>query len=288
MRVEDFLEWKWSDIENVLPEIKESKTDVIQISPVQPCKADLEYKWYFLFQPFGFTIGNCKGTKEELKSLCSKAKDLGIKVSVNLIINHTASDDNNCSIPHKYVDDELKNNRFIWKYQKMIEDWEDRYECVNYCNGLPALELGNHDLQEIIFNFINELIEIGVSAFRIDAAKHIKLPCEGSDFFERLSDKFKDILLYGETIFCNKELLQEYQKYILTLNNLSNEAYNIDRDKEIVFVESHDSFLDSDIGYTRKLSEQQVLENYNYLKKDFPNTIHYNRPFSNAWKYANR
>lgn len=42
MRVEDFLEWKWSDIENVLPEIKESKTDVIQISPVQPCKADLE------------------------------------------------------------------------------------------------------------------------------------------------------------------------------------------------------------------------------------------------------
>ena len=55
------------------------------------------------------------------------------------------------------------------------------------------------------------------------------------------------------------------------------------------FMRNWDSFLNDDrSGYTKRLSKEQILINWKYLIKDFPNTIFYTRPFDNSWMYANK
>ena len=100
---------------------------------------------------------------------------------------------------------------------------------------------------------------------------------------------YKKVMRFGEVINETSDLMNMYHKYIGTINNLSDSAYRVDKTKELVFVESHDSFLNDDrSGYTKRLSEEDILINWKYLIKDFPNTIFYPRPFSDMWKYANK
>ena len=47
-------------------------------------------------------------------------------------------------------------------------------------------------------------------------------------------------------------------------------------------------FLDSSIGYTSSWSEEKILNEYKYIKRDFNNVLFYSRPFSEAWRYANK
>ena len=87
-----------------------------------------------------------------------------------------------------------------------------------------------------------------------------------------------DLIVYGEIIYEAKELLKKYQKYVNVLVNLSADAYEIDRNKEFVFFESHDSYhADSRIGWSYRLNDDQIIENYGFLCRDFANTVFYSR-----------
>lgn len=52
--------------------------------------------------------------------------------------------------------------------------------------GLPGLNLANHELQNMIIVFLNELVDCGVMGFQFDAAKSIVLPQERNDFWIRV------------------------------------------------------------------------------------------------------
>ncbi|MDD2434755.1 MAG: alpha-amylase family glycosyl hydrolase [Bacilli bacterium] len=281
MRILHLLNWKLNDIINELEQINNQGFNAVQINPIQPLKEDNYSNWWLSYQPCGFRIGNQYGSKEDLIRLCECANNYNIRIIADVICNHMAGSNDNQIKPHDQVDEILKNNPQFWKEPKNIDDWDNRYQVINYCIGnLPGLQLQNHDLQNIIINFLNELIDCGVSGFRFDAAKSIALPQENCDFWTRVIYHLKkyDIFLYGEVIFADQELLYNYSRYI---NITTNSDYN-DKSLKVAYIENHDSYFE--FKYTMHKSPDDINNEYRYLTEEYVHTLYYARPYSDAWK----
>ena len=189
--------------------------------------------------------------------------------------------------PNKEVDEVLKSNPYFWREKKNI-DYNNRYSVINHCNGCPSLRMDNWDLQDIIIKFMNTLIDAGVRGFRIDSGKMISTPEEnGNTFWTRVLENLHhkdELFIYAEVIFPDKQLIEKYSKYVKVLKELSHTSYEVDKNSTVNFIESHDSFLDKTIGFTARLTDDQIIENYRYLVRDFPNTVFYCRPNSDMWR----
>jgi alpha-amylase len=235
-----------------------------------------------IYQPINFNIGNRIGDKEALSTLCYEANKNGLIVVADAVINHLASSDNVGSlIPNKMCDREILENKDSFKIRKNVDNWDDRYQVINYCMSLPGLNPNSRLVQKKIIDMLNEYISLGVSGFRFDAAKSIALPEEGCDFFPNIThalSKWLDII-YGEVLFSDKDLIQKYAKYMKVLTN--SDAYNIN--DIIKFVENKDSYLSRDLGWTRNAKTWEINEWYNGLCMYYPNTLYYARNYSNDW-----
>ncbi len=298
MRILQCLNWDIKDIEKQLDEIAEQGFDTIQIGPVQPLKEDTKDNWWLQYQPCGFSIGNQYGTKEDLRNLCQRAMIYNIKVVVDVVFTHMA-EGKKAMEPHERVDKSLVNNKYIWREKKSLlspADYDDRYRVTHHCAGnLPGLNMYNWDLQDKVGDFLNELMECGVSGFRVDSGKSIPLPTDefddkslpdsrGCDFFPRIWDKIKDKepILYIEVLNVSSNLLKDYSKYGFVLTEM---AYDdVDQDKIVAFAESHDQYFNWRHNVISPISDGEITRNYAVKVKFYDNTLYYARPFSNEWK----
>lgn len=284
------FQWDCDSILNNLQEIKNSGWTAILTNPVQPSKENTDL-WYMNYQITGLKIGNKYFNEESLKELCTKAHEIGLKIYVDVIITHYGNKGGHGLdryTPHELVDNELKNNPYIWRNKKDI-NYNDRYSITHDCNGLASIDVSNYDYQDLVINFFNKLIDLGVDGFRIDSAKMIALPHEFNEnnmFFERVINGLnkKDVFVFGETIFTNADLLKQYQKYISPLSNFSGDCYEVDKNKLVVFFEDHDFYLDEELRCTGRMPESEIIVNYKYLLSGFNNVLYYPRPFSDSWK----
>ena len=280
MRVLQLPCWEVKKIIENLDNIKDCGFDAIQIVSVNPCKEELGLFGHY--QIYDLVIGNYLYTEDNLKELCSKAHEKGLKVIVDSIFTHFANENKMNSLePNENVNKRFTENPWFWREKKQI-NYDDRISVISHCNGLAAIRTENWDYQDIAIDYIDHLTEdIGVDGLRLDSMKMIGLPEEnGNMFLTRVFESIakSDLIVYGEIIYEKKELLKKYQKYVNVLVNLSADAYEIDRNKEFVFFESHDSYHEgSKIGWSYRLNDDQIIENYGYLCKDFPNTVFYLR-----------
>lgn len=277
MRILHLLQYPIKHIIPKLDTIKEQGFDYIQISPIQPTKCDSNIFWV-LYQPCDFTIGNSQiGTKEELISLCNLAHEKDIKIVVDVVLRHVAGDNYNINLPHSKVNKDLL--KFIKKVPN-ISDYNNRYEVTNYATGTPTLDYNNIELQKTFIKFLDELKECGCDLFRLDELKHFSLDEEGGTFFKNVINNYNNFG-YGEIICSDSWLLNKYAKHIKVLTD----GRCDNKDDMVVFVESHDSFLnDGALGYTKFLCDDIIINEYNILCANFPNTIFYARPFSDVYK----
>ena len=281
MRILHLFKWKLKDIHDFLPLIEKQGFNAIQISPMQSGKfEDMCDDWWKLYQPYGFSIGNATGSKEDLISLCKEAEKFNIRVFADVVLNHVANDDYNHLVPNVNVDSNIKATSAFFKESKYVYNWDDRFELTNYCIGLPSLRLDNHKLQDIVISFLNELISCGVSGFRIDAGKHIMLPEDGSDFFTRVFDNLsrKDLFNYAEVIFSPKDIIDTYCKYI----NVLTDCEGSDKSKLVSYIDSHD--LEKEFNITSNMRPEDLIFSYFELCGNYPNTIFYAREFDDTWK----
>ena len=217
--------WNWSfkTIKENIKEIVNAGYTWIQISPVQGTKdKSLVVKdWWMLYQPINFKIGNFQlGSREEFIGMCAEAHRYGLKVMVDVILNHMANrgGGNDSNFPHETVESFIRDDINFWHERKKVEDWDDRWQVTHWCIGLPDLNTSNHMLQDIIIDFLNDVIECGADGLRFDAAKHIELPEDpgGSDFWPRVIGALKNkerLLLYGEVLQCGASNYEKYIKY---------------------------------------------------------------------------
>lgn len=282
MRIIHMFMWNLKDITKEVEYIKGQGFEAIQIPVLQPNKFGSDIPWWGQYQPIDFKIGNQFGTKQDLIDLCEKANKNGLKVIVDVVCNHVASVDSGEVIPHQFVSEKLQNNSNFWKVSDRIFNWNDRNEVITKSLGLPSLKLANLELQDIIIAFLNEMIDCGVRGFRFDAGKNISMPHEdGNTFWTRVLgslNKKDELFNYTEVIYCDKNIIDGYCRYI----NVLTDSFGSDKNKLVTFIDSHD--LEHEFHVTSKYTNNDIIREYNVLCQNYPNTLFYVRSFNDCWK----
>ena len=290
------FDWKYADIEAELENIAKAGFTTVQTSPAQASEG--KGAWYWLYQPLGFSVGtNELGTKEELASLCKAAEKYGINVVVDVVANHLA--DNHTNIQADLVGAEY------WHTMGEVKDYNVREQVTQGDIGMTDLNTENAHVQEVVKQYAEELKSLGVSGIRWDAAKHIALPSEGSDFWSTVT--IDGLYHYGEILIGpmdkgGDDLMKEYTDYMSVTDSsycsavLS--AFNsgkapesdgnwngrgISSDKLVYWAESHDTYSNGEGKGSNAVSQNVVDRAYAVVAaRSDASSLYLSRPFATA------
>lgn len=177
------------DIKGIMSKLdylKELGIDVIWICPMYQSPNDDN----------GYDISDYKsimkefGTMEELDELLSEVHKRGMKLIMDLVINHT-SDEHPWFIESRSSKDSAKRDWYIWregKDNKEPNNWEsifngsvweydettDEYFLHLFSKRQPDLNWENKEVREALFEMVNWWLDKGIDGFRVDAISHIK------------------------------------------------------------------------------------------------------------------
>lgn len=165
-------------VQLLLPRLHTDGYTHIQLSPMQASRTtkpmsdnsrpkDNKVPWWYQYQPTSFTVGNCYGTSDDLKSLALAADKLNIGIIVDVCFNFMAEPDVNLN-NEKELFDALDTcyKPFTRQHFKPRKDGRGRN---NWFQGqLPCLRLDLPDVQKVHFAYLQELANCGVTGFRFD------------------------------------------------------------------------------------------------------------------------
>lgn len=145
------------------------------------------------------------GTIEDFKKLLKKAHDLGIKVILDFVLNHT-SDEHQWFLESRKSLDNPYRDYYIWQPPKIENGikkeptnwgsffggsaWQydgltDQYYMKIFSNKMPDLNWENDNVKKAIVEIGKWWLDLGVDGFRIDAVSHLeKAPFEDSKMGE--------------------------------------------------------------------------------------------------------
>lgn len=166
--------------------IKELGIDVIWICPMYKSPNDDN----------GYDISDYEdiledfGTMEDFDTLLAEVHKRGMKLIIDLVINHT-SDEHEWFLESKSSKDNAKRDWYIWRPGKDGEEpnnwesifsgsaWEydeatDEYFLHLFSKRQPDLNWENKEVREALYQMINWWLDKGIDGFRVDAISHIK------------------------------------------------------------------------------------------------------------------
>ncbi len=113
-----------------------------------------------------YTVNSEYGTMADLENLISTAKSKGIKVVMDLVINHT-SDTNSWYVDAKSSVSAPFRDFYVWTSETTAFE--------SFSGGMKDLNLNNPDVVTEIKDIISFWMSKGIRGFRFDAAKHLFL-----------------------------------------------------------------------------------------------------------------
>ena len=262
------FDWTLADIQAEIPNIAKAGFTAVQTSPVHE-RAGKGSVWYDVYRPYDFKIGNGLGSEADLKALCAKAHEYGVKVIVDVVANHT----DHPNVAERLKDESLYHERFG------VGSWNDRHQVTFGMIGMWDLDTNNPTVQAIIKQYIQDLKACGVDGIRWDAIKHIGLPSEGDSFMQNVVDQ--EMYNYGEILDStggnDNVLFPEYQTYMSITDNgygngfansfaggsINESVGNFNRrnaktEKLVYWGESHDTYAND--GGESKNKSQNVID----------------------------
>ena len=218
--------WPIKDIKAELPNIAASGFGSIQISPMQRPDINEGWTWYTIYLPYDYGVFSSPGmgSREDLRELCAEAEKYGIKIIVDVVLNHVNKTEPYFN-PWFNIDGRYRH----WGNDggsKWI-NYGSRYSITHDPLG-DYVELNTENTEVIgrAKQMIEELKSLGVKGIRYDAAKHIELPLQsegGSQIWPTVSS-VTGLFHYGEVVGkcsdAGDEEITEYAKYIWVPNNL--------------------------------------------------------------------
>lgn len=262
------FDWTLADIQEEIPNIAKAGFTAVQTSPVHE-RAGKGSVWYDVYRPYDFKIGNGLGTEADLKALCAKAHEYGVKVIVDVVANHTDYG----NVADRLTDQGLYHQPFD------VGNWHDRHQVTFGMIGMWDLDTNNPTVQAIIKQYIQDLKACGVDGIRWDAIKHIGLPSEGDSFMKNVVDQ--TMYNYGEILDGtggnDNVLFPEYQTYMSITDNGYGNGFansfaggsinesvgnfnqrNAKTEKLVYWGESHDTYAND--GGESKNKSQNVID----------------------------
>lgn len=130
------------------------------------------------------------GTMEEFDELLAEIHARGMKLILDLVINHT-SDEHSWFIESRSSKDNPKRDWYIWKEGKgdlPPNNWEsifsgssweydpvtDEYYLHLFATKQPDLNWENQEVRSALSDMVNWWLDKGIDGFRVDAISHIK------------------------------------------------------------------------------------------------------------------
>lgn len=283
------FDWTLADIQEEIPNIAKAGFTAVQTSPVHE-RAGKGSVWYDVYRPYDFKIGNGLGTEADLKALCAKAHEYGVKVIVDVVANHT----DHPNVAERLKDASLYHERFG------VGNWHDRHQVTFGMIGMWDLDTNNPTVQAIIKQYIQDLKACGVDGIRWDAIKHIGLPSEGDSFMQNVVDQ--EMYNYGEILDStggdDNVLFPEYQTYMSITDNgygngfansfaggsINESVGNFNQrkaktEKLVYWGESHDTYA-NDGGESKNKSQNVIDRAYAVVAGNNGATaLYFSRPF---------
>nr|MCR5348594.1 hypothetical protein [Bacilli bacterium] len=183
--------WNWTvaNIRSNLTAIKNAGYTAIQVSPMQTRKyvstsAAWTGEWWKLYQPYGFSVasgGNCAlGSANDLKTLCTEAKALGLHVVMDVVLNHlSGGSESTFNGDCATYEPSIVNNDLIHKNGKIGSDNSQFAVLRKTLGDYPDLQTENPIVMGRALSLLKDYLDLGVTGFRFDAAKHIETPKDG-------------------------------------------------------------------------------------------------------------
>ena len=286
------FDWTLADIQEEIPNIAKAGFTAVQTSPVHE-RAGKGSVWYDVYRPYDFKIGNGLGTEADLKALCAKAHEYGVKVIVDVVANHTDYG----NVASRLLDESLYHERFG------VGNWHDRHQVTFGMIGMWDLDTNNPTVQAIIKQYIQDLKACGVDGIRWDAIKHIGLPSEGDSFMQNVVDQ--EMYNYGEILDStggnDNTLFPEYQTYMSITDNGYGNGFansfaggsinesvgnfnqrNAKTEKLVYWGESHDTYA-NDGGESKEKSQNVIDRAYAVVAGNNGATaLYFSRPAQKA------
>ena len=286
------FDWTLADIQEEIPNIAKAGFTAVQTSPVHE-RAGKGSVWYDVYRPYDFKIGNGLGTEADLKALCAKAHEYGVKVIVDVVANHTDYG----NVASRLLDESLYHERFG------VGNWHDRHQVTFGMIGMWDLDTNNPTVQAIIKQYIQDLKACGVDGVRWDAIKHIGLPSEGDSFMQNVVDQ--EMYNYGEILDStggdDNVLFPEYQTYMSITDNGYGNGFansfaggsingsegnfnqrNAKTEKLVYWGESHDTYA-NDGGESKEKSQNVIDRAYAVVAGNNGATaLYFSRPAQKA------
>ena len=286
------FDWTLADIQEEIPNIAKAGFTAVQTSPVHE-RAGKGSVWYDVYRPYDFKIGNGLGTEADLKALCAKAHEYGVKVIVDVVANHT----DYSTVADRLMDQGLYHEPFD------VSNWNDRDQVTHGKIGMWDLDTNNPTVQAIISQYIQDLKACGVDGIRWDAIKHIGLPSEGDSFMQNVVDQ--EMYNYGEILDStggdDNVLFPEYQTYMSITDNGYGNGFansfaggsingsvgnfnqrNAKTEKLVYWGESHDTYA-NDGGQSKNKSQNVIDRAYAVVAGNNGATaLYFSRPFQKA------
>ena len=283
------FDWTLADIQEEIPNIAKAGFTAVQTSPVHE-RAGKGSVWYDVYRPYDFKIGNGLGTEADLKALCAKAHEYGVKVIVDVVANHT---------DYSNVAERLLDLSLYHQLGHGI-DWHNRNDVTHGEIGMKDLDTNNPTVQAIIKQYIQDLKACGVDGVRWDAIKHIGLPSEGDSFMKNVVDQ--EMYNYGEILDGtggnDNVLFPEYQTYMSITDNGYGNGFansfaggsinesvgnfnqrNAKTEKLVYWGESHDTYA-NDGGESKNKSQNVIDRAYAVVAGNNGATaLYFSRPF---------
>ena len=137
-----------------------------------------------------YAIDEMFGSLDDFKILLTKAHEVGIKVIMDLVVNHT-SDQHPWFLESKKSKDNPYRDYYLWQDaldEKMPNDWisffggsawtydeatRQAYFHV-FAKEQPDLNWKNPKVREEVYRMIRWWLELGIDGFRLDAISHIQ------------------------------------------------------------------------------------------------------------------
>ena len=212
----DFFGGNLSGIIKKLPYLKELGISVIYLNPIFKAYSNHKYDTGSYDE-----IDPMFGDEETFRELCKAAKDMGIRIILDGVFNHTGSDSKYFNKNGSYESVgayQSKESPFYSWYRFM--DWPDVYESWWGMNTLPQIEEKSEEYRKYVLSGENAVVKkwlrAGASGWRLDVVD--ELP----DFFvkelhENVKSVDRDAVVIGEVWedASNKTAYGERRQYFL-------------------------------------------------------------------------
>ncbi len=269
------FEWKWNDIARECREyLGPAGFAAVQVSPPNEHAVVDGVPWYQRYQPVSYRLESRSGTRAEFAEMVRTCKQVGVDIYVDAVINHMTG-----VVPQSHAKVGIAGSRYgfydypgIYSFNDFhhcgrngnddIRNYGDRFEVQN-CElvDLADLNTGSLEVQTRIAKYLADLLSLGVTGFRIDAAKHI-----ATNDIRAILNRLPSPYVYQEVIDQGGEPIQANEyfqngdvtefKYGLDVSRTFREGqiawFNgqnalgegwafMPSDKAIVFIDNHDN-----------------------------------------------